>query len=153
MKKTALLLFCIIGLAYASCAHVPRIVNVSRSNGLFGFYSDIRQDFLGYYPNGAEAWNLTCENPGFVSCRLRATAGKTARELEIENIEDTKLSDLMIDVEANNIPNGQPYGSTIRHYQATLSDNSTIAIYITLTCTTGKSNPGSTNFNVTITAN
>lgn len=152
MKKIILSL-CFLALAKISSAHVTRIVEISRHDGLFGYYSDVEQKFLGYFSSGAEWWSLVCENPGFVRCRLRASAGKSSRDLEIEDVENAKLDDLMLNLENDQISQGHTTGEATNHYQTTLSDNSTIDIYITITWQPDPNDPGGTLFHAEISDN
>jgi len=149
MKKTVLIALFFFGMIGTSSAH--RIVEISRSNGLFGFYSDIEQVFMGYIGT-VEWWVLTCNNPGFVRCRLRATAGKPPREAEIEEIENTKLSDLMMTIEETEIPNN-PTGEDTKHYQTTLSDYSIVDIYVVINWHPDPNNSNNTLFHADISHN
>jgi hypothetical protein len=149
MKKQLFFLLCLLGLVGTISA--KRIVDIHRSNGLFGHYRDLDQTFMGYFQNGTEWWILNCENPGFVNCSLRATAGKTQRESEIEAIENIKLSDLMIEIEADEIEDNNTSGSTTRHYQSTLTDGSTVDIYIVISWQPDPGNSENTLFHAEIT--
>jgi hypothetical protein len=132
MKKSILFLFLLLGLSYAGSAHVTRYVNIERHNGFFGFYSWVDQQFMGYTGSGIEVWNLMCQDPGFVRCRIKATGARPSRDAEIVEIEDNTLADLMLDIEQNNISQGTTTGQVQKHYQSTLSDGSTADIYMTV---------------------
>ncbi len=149
MKVKVLLALCFFGLVNAASAH--RIVEIYRSGGLFGYYSDVRQTFMGYFSGGAEWWVLECTDPGFVKCKLRPSAGKTVRQGEIEEIEDNKLSDLMLEIETGQIANNVTTGSQTKHYQSTLSDNSVIDIYIAISWRPDPNGSGKTLFHADIT--
>ena len=130
MKKLVLIVaLALFGIVNQASAHL--IVDISRSNGFFGYYNHVEQQYMGQL-NGCSWYTLVCENPGFIKCKLRYIARTTPRDGEIGEIESTKVTDLMTEVETNQINNGTPTGQTTRHYQSTLSDNSVIDIYVTL---------------------
>lgn len=123
MKVKVVLTLALLGILSTASA---RIVDISRRNGFFGHYSEVRQTYMGNL-NGEQWWTLDCSNPGTVKCKLRPSAGKTQRQLDIEEVENNSLDNLMQTIENT----GTASGNESHHYQTTI-DNVVVDIYITI---------------------
>jgi hypothetical protein len=147
MKKLVLIALCLVG---ASNIKASRIVEIYRSGGFFGYYGDIKQTFMGWIGN-EQWWILECHDWGFTQCKLRPSAGRTQKQLEIEEIENTQLSNLMTSIETDEINNGNTNGEQTKHYQSTLSDGSVVDIYLTISWSPDTEHSGDTKFTARIT--
>lgn len=146
MKKIVLVALLFFGIHQMANA---RIVEIHMSRGFFGHYGDITQTYMGLI-NGEQWWILNCHSWGVKKCRLRPTAGKVGRDLEIEQIENAKLDNLMVSIETEDIADGTLSGQTTRHYQAVLEDSSVVDIYISITWTINANNPDVIIFNANV---
>lgn len=123
MKVKVVLTLALLGILSTASA---RIVDISRRNGLLGYYGKITQTYMGTL-NGQDWWVLDCCDPGFNKCKLRPSAGRTQRQLDIEEVENTNLASLMLNIENT----GTSSGNESHHYQTTI-DNVVVDIYITI---------------------
>lgn len=142
MKVKVLLALCFFGMINAASA---RIVDIHRANGLFGHYAEITQIYMGIL-NGEQWWTLDCQDPGFSKCKLRPSAGKTQRQLDIEDAENNTLETLMTTIENT----GTASGNESHHYQVTI-DGVVVDIYISISWEPDPNNSGMTLFHATIT--
>lgn len=141
MKVKVLLTLALFGILSTASA---RIVDISRRNGLLGFYGKITQTYMGTL-NGQDWWVLDCCDPGVNRCKFRPSAGKTQRQLDIEEVENSNLATLMLNIENT----GTGSGNESHHYQVSI-DNVVVDIYITISWEPDPNDSSNTLFHANI---
>jgi hypothetical protein len=148
-------LFFAAAIVFATVAKTQAKVIVdgsSKFGGILGIWYDyVSQTPLGTDADGNSHYNLFCRNPGSTRCRVHSTqgVGLPPRDTEIGDMQQLLLNN-QLDRYQEEVYSGNINGSITKTHLVTLSDGSTISIYIKVNWSPDLSDPGAFKFHAEV---